>query len=109
MTDPNIGYDSPFVTIDEDIFGPGIDWRTTTASEDGGVAFTVLSDQPDLAAGALDRVAPMMSYVGEDGRIVPEDELGLTDVCTPNCVHDVHVFEFDPALWDRGRPYRHVS
>jgi len=26
MTDPNIGYDSPFVTIDEDIFGPGIDW-----------------------------------------------------------------------------------
>ena len=50
-----------------------------------------------------------MSYVGEDGRIVPEDELGLTDVYTPNCVHDVHVFEFDPALWDRGRPYRHVS
>ena len=73
------------------------------------MAFTVLSDQPDLAAGALDRVAPKMSYVGEDGRIVPEDELGLTDVYTPNCVHDVHVFEFDPALWDRGRPYRHVS
>lgn len=81
----------PSVRVEDDVFGPGTDWRTMTESDDlhGGTAFAVLSPQSLRAADALRSVKDTFGLVGDDGRIYLEDDEELFDVYTPNFVYDV--------------------
>jgi hypothetical protein len=81
----------PTVRIEDDVFGPGTDWRTMTECDDylGGTAFAVLSAQSLRAADALRSVKETFGLVGEDGLVYPEDDEDRFEVYTPNYVHDV--------------------
>jgi hypothetical protein len=85
--------DSMLVTIDDDVFGPGVDWRTVEDMDDRDASWVVFSADARAAAEALHRAAPKFYSVDENGDIVSTDSVDFNDEYTPNYVSDVRVFD----------------
>jgi hypothetical protein len=94
------------VTIDDDVFGPGTDWRSNDEEfYDRDASWLVLSDDPQAAAAALHQVSNAFYSVCEDGRLLTSEQFAAetmgvepgSEPYTPNYVGDVEVFP-DGAL-----------
>jgi hypothetical protein len=97
---------SDLVTIDDDVFGPGTDWRSTDEEfYDADASWLLLSADPQAAAAALHRVSDAFYSVCEDGRVLTAEQLEAetmgvepgSEPYTPNYVGDVEVVS-DGAL-----------
>ena len=90
--------DSLLVTIDDDVFGPGVDWRTVDEEFlERDASWVLFSPDARGAAEVLHRSAPRFLSVDEHGEVVAGDVDEFADDFdedyTPNYVSPVRVFD----------------